>query len=152
MAEDVVRLHFLSHLDGVGDCFLDNRWLQVIGEETFHLLFTLDVFGPGVAKSFLVADQLAGQNAKQGVMGLNVLLAEVVGIVCRHQFDSKFTGDFDDLDVDNPIFRRAMILDLKIEILSKDVLIPTRHITRNFRPTAKNRLWDLPSQTSRRHD
>ena len=150
--EDVVGLHLLGHLDGVGDRFLNHLRLEVIPEEKTHLLFGLDVFGTGVTQPLLIGDQLAGEHTEQGVVGFNVLLAQVVGIVGRNNLDAEFLGNFDDLNVDDPILRGAVVLDLEVVVVAEDLLVPSRHLASHIGATTQNRLGDLATEAGRRDD
>ena len=105
VAKDVVVLDLFGHHHGVGNGRLHHVRFEVIGKETAHLLLGLDVFRAGVSQPFLIADQLAGENAEQGVMGLHIVLAEVMGIVGGHQLNAKVLGNADDLHIDDAVLR-----------------------------------------------
>ena len=150
--EDVVRLHLLGHLDGIGNRFVNHLRLEVIPKEKTHLLFGFDVFGTGVTQPLLIGDQLAGEHAEQGVVGFNVLLAQVVGIVGRNDLDAEFLGNFDDLNVDDPILRGSVVLDLEVVVVAEDLLVPSCHLASHIGATTQNRLGDLATEAGRRDD
>ena len=150
--KNVVRLHLLGHLDGVGDRLLNHLRLEVIPEEKAHLLFGFDVFGAGVTQPLLIGDQLAGEHAKQGIVGFNVLLAQVVGIVGGNDLNAELLGNFDDLNVDDPIFRGSVILDLEVVVVAENLLIPSRHLASHIGATPQNRLGDLTAEAGRGDD
>ena len=147
MTQDVVVLHFFGNSHRVGDGLTHHIRLQMIHEESVHLFFGLDVFRAGVSQPLLVADQFAREHAKQGVMGLHILLAEVVSIVGGHQLNAKFLGNANQFDIDDPVFRRAVILDFKVEVFTENLLVPTGHRTSHIRPSPQNRLWQFTTQT-----
>ena len=76
-------------------------------------------------------------------MGFNVLLAQVVGIVGRNDLDAEFLGNFDDLNVDDPIFRGSVVLNLEVVVVAEDLLVPSCHLASHIRATTQNRLGDL---------
>ena len=82
-AQDVVGLNFFGHFHRVGDCLLNDIRFKVIGEETAHLLFRLDVFRARVSQPLLVRDQLAGQNTKESIMSFNILFAQIMRVIGR---------------------------------------------------------------------
>ena len=133
-AENVVVLNFFGHSHRVGNRLPNHIRLEVISKQAPHLLFGFEIFRPRVAKTLLIANQLSGEHAEQRVMGLNVIASEVVGIVGGHHLDPQFTRDLDDLDIDDAIFRRSMILNLQIEIVAEYLLIPTGHISGHIGP------------------
>ena len=141
MPKDVVVLDFLSHSHRVGDGLSNHIRLQMINEESLHLLFGLDVFRAGVTKPLLVADQFAREHAKQSVVGLHILLAEVMSIVGGHQLDAKFLGDTHQFNIDDPVLRRAVILNFKVEVFAENLLIPTGHRAGHIRSAPQNCLW-----------
>ena len=104
-AEDVVVLHLLSNRDRVVEGLLHHLSGEVINEESLHLLATLDVFGSGVPQPFLIAEQLARQDAQQGVVGFDVIATEVVGVVGGNQLDAQLLGESQQAGVDDAIFR-----------------------------------------------
>ena len=127
-AEDVIVLNFLRHRNSISNGLLHHSRVKVIGKQPAHLLFTLEIFSAGVTKAFLVADQLAREHAEEGVMGFHVMTGQVVGIVGGHHLNTELLGDLDDLHIHNAIFGRAVILDLKIKILSEHLLVPPGHV------------------------
>ena len=86
-AQNVVFLDFFGDPDRVGDRGADHFGFEVVGEEPGHFRFALDVFGARIAQAFFIADQLAGEDAQQGVMGLDITGAEVMGVVGGDQLN-----------------------------------------------------------------
>ncbi|CAI8357353.1 MAG: Uncharacterised protein [Cyanobium sp. ARS6] len=150
--QNVVVLNFFSDGDGIGNRLLHHLRLEVISEEVAHLLFRFEVFGAGVAKALFVTDQLARQHAQKRIMGLHIIAGEVVGIVGGNNLDAQFIGDLHDLHVDDAIFRGAVVLNLEVEIVSENTLIPAGHIARHIRSFAHDGLWDLTAQAGCGHD
>ena len=116
-----------------------------------HLGLTLDVFGACVAKSFYVADQLAGEHTQQGVVGLHIVGTEVVGIVGGNQRDTKLGADARHLHIDDAVFHAPVVLDLEVEVVAENLLVPAGHIPCRIGPAPQDRLGDFPSQAGRRH-
>ena len=104
-AQDVVVLDLLRDPRRIGHGLGDHLRLQVVSEETEHFLLALDEFGAGVAQTLFVGDQLARQDAEQGVVRLRVIAGQVVGVVGGHQRDPQFLRDLRDLHIDDPILR-----------------------------------------------
>ena len=77
----------------------------MISEEPHHLLFRLDVFRSGVTKSFFVGDQFTRQDTEQGIVRLNILFRQIMGIVGRNQIDIEFLRNARNLDIDDAILR-----------------------------------------------
>ena len=59
----------------------------------------------------------AGRDAEQHVLRAGMFLADVVNIVCRDQRQFEFSGEFDQLTVDQFLFLNAVVLHFQIEIL-----------------------------------
>ena len=123
----------------------------MIAKQGQHLRLTLDVFGAGVAKPFFVANQLACQHAQQGVVGLHVVSTEVMGIVGGNQRDTKLGADARHLHIDDAVFHAPVVLDLEVEVVAENLLVPAGHIPCRIGPAPQDRLGDFPSQAGRRH-
>ena len=145
-AQNVVFLHLFGDPDRVGDGGVDQIGIKVVGEKPGHFCFAFDVFGARIAQPFFIADQLAGEDAQQGVMGLDIASAEVMGIVGGDQLDPQFGADARHLDIDESIFQSAVILNFQVKVVAKDTLIPTGHLPCHLRSTLQNRLGDLAPQ------
>ena len=150
--KDVVVLHLVGHQGRVRHRLGHDAWLQVVGKEGEHLRLALDVFGAGVAQPLLIAHQLSGQHAEQGVVGFDVVAGEVVGVVGGDQGNPEFGGDAHDLGVDDAIFRRAVVLDFQVEVLAKALLVPAGHLPSHVRAALEDRLGDLAAQAGGGHD
>ena len=150
-AQDVVGLHLLGHPGRVGHGFSNHLGFQVVTKEGEHLGLTLDVFGAGVAKPFFVADQLAREHTQQGVVGLHIVGTEVVGIVGGNQRDTELGADARHLHIDDAVFHAPVVLDLEVEVVAEDLLVPAGHIPGRIGPAPQDRLGDFPSQAGRRH-
>ena len=145
-AQDVVVLDFFCDGNGVGNRFLHHLRLEVICEEMAHLLFRFEVFGAGIAKTFFVADQFAREHAQQCVMGLHIITSEVVSVVGGNNLDAQFTGDLDDLHIDDAIFRRAVVLNLQVEVVTENALVPAGNLAGHIRSFAHDGLRNLTAQ------
>ena len=139
-AEDVVVLHLLRHPGGIGNGFRHNLRLEMIGEQSEHLLLTLDVFGAGVAQALLVGDKLAGEDAEQRVVRFGVVAGEVVGVVGGDQRNAQLAGDAHHLHIHNSVFRRAVVLDLEVEVVTEHALVPSSDLAGHVGTVAQNRL------------
>ena len=150
--EDVVVLHRLGHPGGVGHGFGHHLRLQVVGEQAEHLLLTLDVFGARVAQPLLIGDQLAGEDAEQGVVGLGVVAGEVVGVVGGDQRDAQLLADAHQLHVDDAVLGGAVVLDLQVEVVAEHALVPAGHISGDVGAVAQDRLGEFAAQAGGGHD
>ena len=150
-AQDVVGLHLLGHLGRVGYRFSNDIGFQVITKQGQHLGLTLDVFGACVAKPFFVADQFASEHTQQRVVGLHIVGTEVVGVVGGNQRDTELSANARHLHVDDAVFHAPVVLDLEVEVVAEDLLVPAGPIPSHIGPAPQDRLGDFPSQASRRH-
>ena len=150
--KDVVVLHLVRHQGRISHSLGHDAWLQVVGEEGEHLRLALDVFGAGVAQPLLIAHQLAGEHAEQGVVGFDVVAGEVVGVVGGDQGNPEFGGDAHDLGVNDAIFRRAVVLDFQVEVLAETLLVPTGHLPGHVGASLEDRLGDLATQAGGGHN
>ena len=151
-AEDVVVLHLLSHPGGVGHRLGHQRGFQVVGEEAEHLGLAADVLGAGVAQPLFVTDQLAGEHAEQGVVGLHITHAEVVGVVGGDQRNAQLGADAGHLHVHDAVLDAAVVLDLQVEVGAEDLLVPGRHGAGHIGAPLENRLGDLTAEAGGGHD
>ena len=150
--QDVVVLHLVGHSGRVRHRLGHHFGLKVVGEQGEHFRLALDVFGACVAQPLLIAHQLAGEHAEQGVVGFDVVAGEVVGVVGGDQGNAKFGGDAHDLGVHDPIFRRAVVLDFQVEVLAKALLVPAGHLPGHVGASLEDRLGDLAAQAGGGHD
>ena len=151
-AEDVVVLHLLGHLGGIGHRLGHHRRFQVVGEEAKHLGLAADVLGAGVAQPLFVTDQLAGEHAEQGVVGLHITHAEIVGVVGGDQRNAQLAADAGHLHVHDAVLDAAVVLDLQVEVGAEDLLVPGRHGAGHIGAPLENRLGDLTAETGGGHD
>ena len=84
-------------------------------------------------------------------MGLHIVGTEVVGIVGGNQRDTELGADARHLDIDNAVFDAAVVLDLEVEVVAENLLVPAGHLPCRIGPAPQYRLGDFSSQTGRRH-
>ena len=86
------------------------------GKESLHLLRAAQVEVPGlVAHPVLIVQRLAGLDAKEHVVGLRVLLAQVVGVVGADHGDARLLVDAQNPTVHLHLVRDAVVLEFQVE-------------------------------------
>ena len=115
----VVFPEFQLHVAALRDLHCARQRLRVVPENRVHLLgaFQVQLLG-GETQPLFILQHLAGLDADQGVLGLGMLAAEVMGVIGGHQRDFQLPGD-----LDQPGHLLALDIQAVVHDLDKEVVL-----------------------------
>ena len=139
---DIIYLHFIDYLLGVGERFGD------IAEDGLHLRGCLEPLLLGVVHSVDIVDEMVGAEADKAVVRLGVLFVDEMTVVGGNKFDVVFMRQLDEHGVHLflPLidlhvcagFLRLMALEFDIIVLAKEGLEPLDGLFRFGKHTLLN--------------
>ena len=153
---DLVSLHLLAHLQGIGEDF------RMVGEDFRHLLLALEVLLLGVAQALGIVHVGVGGQADEPVVHRAVLLAHEVHVVGGHHLHPVLLREPED-------FGAVLLLEivgvqgqarhlglvhhhLQVVVLPEDALVPLNCLVHALLVARKYALGDFPGHTGRAAD
>ena len=146
-AVDLVTLHLVQHLEGVGE------GLRMVREERRHLLLALEVLLLGVAEALGVVDHRVGGQADEPVVRRAVLLADEVDVVGGHDLDAVFLRQLEDaggvfllalVELEgHPGDLRLVEHHLEVVVVAEDALVPLDRLVHAFLVAGEDPARDL---------
>ena len=108
---------FFCHLQ----CILDG--LRDLGETRLHFFGGAQIKLIGrVAQAFALRQESLCADANQTIVGMRVRLLDVVNVVCGNELEAEFLGPREQMTIDRRLFRNAMILQFKVEVIRPEIL------------------------------
>ena len=137
----------------IGDLLRQGHRLVVFGERFVHLLgrFDEELVALQLHTSF-IRDDCSRVDAQQDVVRLGVVAVEVVRVVGGDQGDPGSAGDIDGSNQALLLNPQSGVLDLEVEVLAKDLLVPADQLGRLVVTPGEDVVREFTRGTARETD